>query len=169
MGMYMLSLILRQMRQFCLRPIERMVPGGSIAMMLSSCEKAVLLRIPGQVGVDPGSQWAGGGADDTLRRKDSVCAGDTNASDAFDASTEWDVFAQNDASGLGSHTTNCDGSGGGRSTNVIINEVDSDTPGSDAAEFVELYDGGTGNTDSGRSGHRLFEWLGRCFLSYPSI
>lgn len=31
-------------------------------------------------------------------------------------------------------------------TDVIINEVDSDTPGADSAEFVELYDGGTGNT-----------------------
>ncbi|HJR90780.1 MAG TPA: DNA/RNA non-specific endonuclease [Aeromicrobium sp.] len=31
-------------------------------------------------------------------------------------------------------------------TNVIINEVDSDTPDADVAEFVELYDGGAGNT-----------------------
>ncbi|HKZ55875.1 MAG TPA: Ig-like domain-containing protein [Anaerolineales bacterium] len=30
---------------------------------------------------------------------------------------------------------------------MIINEVDSDTPGTDALEFVELYDGGIGNTD----------------------
>ena len=29
---------------------------------------------------------------------------------------------------------------------VIINEIDSDTPGTDALEFVELYDGGAGNT-----------------------
>ena len=29
---------------------------------------------------------------------------------------------------------------------IIINELDADTPGSDAAEFVELYDGGAGNT-----------------------
>jgi endonuclease G len=29
---------------------------------------------------------------------------------------------------------------------VIINEADADTPGTDAAEFVELYDGGAGNT-----------------------
>jgi hypothetical protein len=29
---------------------------------------------------------------------------------------------------------------------VIINEVDCDTPGSDLAEFVELFDGGVGNT-----------------------
>jgi len=31
-------------------------------------------------------------------------------------------------------------------TNIIINEVDADTPGTDALEFIELYDGGTGNT-----------------------
>ena len=30
--------------------------------------------------------------------------------------------------------------------NVVINEVDSDQVGTDTAEFVELYDGGTGNT-----------------------
>lgn len=30
---------------------------------------------------------------------------------------------------------------------VLINELDADTPGSDAAEFIELYDGGAGNTD----------------------
>ena len=29
---------------------------------------------------------------------------------------------------------------------VLINEVDSDTAGTDAAEFIELYDGGAGNT-----------------------
>jgi predicted extracellular nuclease len=31
-------------------------------------------------------------------------------------------------------------------SNIIINEIDSDTPGTDVAEFVELYDGGVGNT-----------------------
>ena len=31
-------------------------------------------------------------------------------------------------------------------SNIIINEVDSDTPGADVAEFIELYDGGVGNT-----------------------
>lgn len=29
--------------------------------------------------------------------------------------------------------------------NIVINEIDADTPGDDAAEFVELYDGGVGN------------------------
>src|SRR6185369_10225897 len=31
-------------------------------------------------------------------------------------------------------------------TNVIINEIDADTPGTDTAEFIELYDGAVGNT-----------------------
>lgn len=31
-------------------------------------------------------------------------------------------------------------------TNVVINEIDADTPGADTAEFIELYDGGVGNT-----------------------
>ena len=99
----------------------------------------------GQVGVDPGSEWTGGGQDDTLRRGDSICAGDTDPSDAFDASTEWVTFPINTFDGFGSHSAAC-GGGGGPSTNVIINEVDSDTPGTDIAEFVELYDGGAGNT-----------------------
>ena len=34
----------------------------------------------------------------------------------------------------------------GDATTLVINEVDADTPGTDIAEFVELYDGGTGNT-----------------------
>ncbi len=31
-------------------------------------------------------------------------------------------------------------------SNIIINEIDVDTPGTDNAEFIELYDGGVGNT-----------------------
>ncbi|NND01186.1 MAG: hypothetical protein HKN91_00225, partial [Acidimicrobiia bacterium] len=31
-------------------------------------------------------------------------------------------------------------------SDIVINEVDADTEGTDSAEFVELYDGGTGNT-----------------------
>ncbi len=30
--------------------------------------------------------------------------------------------------------------------NIIINELDSDTPSTDMLEFIELYDGGVGNT-----------------------
>ncbi len=44
-------------------------------------------------------------------------------------------------------TTNVSGVLTVNAPNVMINEVDADTPGSDAAEFIELYDGGVGNTD----------------------
>ena len=66
----------------------------------------------GQVGTDPGSQWPGGGADDTLRRTSSVCAGDTDETDPFDASVEWLSFPQNTFDGLGAHTADCATSGG---------------------------------------------------------
>ena len=61
----------------------------------------------GQIGFDPGSEWGTGltsTADNTLRRKGTISAGDTNGSDAFDPSIEWDGFATNTFDGLGSHT-----------------------------------------------------------------
>ena len=61
-------------------------------------DDAVLLRHNGavvdafgQVGFDPGSEWGSGltsTADNTLRRKADVCAGDTNETDVFDPSVE---------------------------------------------------------------------------------
>ena len=39
-----------------------------------------------------------------------------------------------------------DGSAPNPAPTIVINEVDADTEGSDSAEFVELYDGGVGNT-----------------------
>ncbi|HLA98464.1 MAG TPA: lamin tail domain-containing protein, partial [Anaerolineales bacterium] len=94
----------------------------------------------GQVGVDPGSEWAGGGQDDTLRRAETVCAGDTNPNDAFDASTEWVVFANNTFSGLGAHTADCDGT---TTAEPKINEFSASTTGTDV-EYVEIF--GTPNT-----------------------
>ncbi|ACB53973.1 hypothetical protein cce_4625 [Crocosphaera subtropica ATCC 51142] len=47
---------------------------------------------------------------------------------------------------LGSANTPTSATTGGSVANVIINEIDSDTPGTDSVEFIELYDGGVGNT-----------------------
>ncbi len=66
----------------------------------------------GQAGIDPGSQWGSGltsTADNTLRRKIDVCAGDTGTSDAFDPALEWDGFANNTFDGLGAHLQTCTG------------------------------------------------------------
>ena len=50
---------------------------------------------------------------------------------------------------------------------LIINEVDADTPGTDAAEFVEIYDGGTGNTSL--DGFAMVFYNGSNDLSYGSV
>jgi predicted extracellular nuclease len=65
----------------------------------------------GQVGFDPGTEWGSGltsTADNTLRRKSSVEAGDANFGDAFDPAAQWDGFATDTFGGLGSHTTGGD-------------------------------------------------------------
>ena len=95
----------------------------------------------GQVGVDPGTEWAGGGVDDTLRRNANICAGDTNPSDAFDASVEWTTFANGTFDGLGAHTANC---GTTTTAEPKINEFSASTTGTDV-EYVEFF--GDPNTD----------------------
>jgi predicted extracellular nuclease len=73
-----------------------------------------ILDAIGQVGVDPGTEWGSGDtstADNTLRRKADVCAGDTDAADAFDPSLGWDGFPIDTFNGLGAHTANCGGPG----------------------------------------------------------
>ena len=60
----------------------------------------------GRVGVDPGTEWGTGPtstADNTLRRKTAITAGDTIPNDAFAPSTEWDGVATDLIGGLGSH------------------------------------------------------------------
>jgi hypothetical protein len=66
-----------------------------------------VLDVIGQVGLDPGTEWGTGltsTADNTLRRKATITAGDTNGADAFDPAVEWDGFATNTFDRLGSHT-----------------------------------------------------------------
>jgi predicted extracellular nuclease len=62
----------------------------------------------GQRGFDPGTQWGSGltsTADNTLRRKPTIHAGDTNTSDVFDPAVEWNGFANDTFDGLGFHST----------------------------------------------------------------
>ena len=60
----------------------------------------------GQAGFNPGIEWGTGltsTADNTLRRKGSIEAGDTTETDVFDPSVQWNGFANNTFGGLGSH------------------------------------------------------------------
>ncbi len=63
-----------------------------------------IIDVIGQIGFDPGTEWGTGvtsTADNTLRRKLAVTAGDPTGSDPFDPSVEWDGFATNTFDGLG--------------------------------------------------------------------
>ncbi len=138
---------------------------GDDAVVLS--KGSVIIDVIGQIGTDPGSEWGTGltsTADNTLRRKATVCVGDPDGSNAFDPSVEWDGYATNTFDGLGSHTATC-GTVEPPPT-ILINEVDSDTPSTDVLEFVELYDGGVGN--SALDGLVVVFYNGSNDLSYAS-
>lgn len=69
-----------------------------------------VLDVIGQIGLDPGAEWGTGltsTADNTLRRKATVCAGDPNGGDAFNPAAQWDGFATDTFGGLGAHTATC--------------------------------------------------------------
>ncbi|MGC1207396.1 MAG: ExeM/NucH family extracellular endonuclease [Ornithinimicrobium sp.] len=99
----------------------------------------------GQVGVDPGNAWTGGGVsaqNQTLRRAGSVCAGDIDPSDAFDPSLEWVQFPEDTFGGLGAHTNDC--STTPSPSSARINEFSASTTGPDV-EYLEVY--ADGDTD----------------------
>ena len=64
------------------------------------------LDVIGQIGFDPGTEWGSGlasTADNTLRRKAGIEAGDPNGSDVFTPTTEWDGFTTDTFQALGAH------------------------------------------------------------------
>ncbi|HET9602159.1 MAG TPA: ExeM/NucH family extracellular endonuclease [Acidimicrobiales bacterium] len=66
----------------------------------------VVIDSIGQAGVDPGTEWGAGltsTADNTVRRKAAIEAGDPTPTDAFDPALEWDGFATATFDGLGAH------------------------------------------------------------------
>ncbi len=65
----------------------------------------------GQIGYDPGSEWGSGDCstqNNTIRRKCGLVTGDTNGSDAFVPSVEWEGFTQDTFTGLGTHVYLCE-------------------------------------------------------------
>jgi len=97
----------------------------------------------GQIGFDPGTQWGSeliSTADNTLRRKSSICTGDPDGNNPFDPSIEWEGYATNTFEGLGAHTVSCDLG----PLEPKINEFSASTTSTDV-EYVEIF--GDPNTD----------------------
>jgi hypothetical protein len=83
---------------------------GDDAVALYKISTAAFVDVIGQIGNDPGSEWGSGltsTADNTIRRKNTIVAGDADGSNAFDPSIEWDGYATDDVSGLGTHAMTC--------------------------------------------------------------
>ena len=121
--------------------------GNDAIVLKKGGTSGTIIDVIGQVGFDPGTEWGTGDAstqNNTLRRKNSFITGDADPFDVFEPSIEWDGFPENTFDGFGTY---------GEipppqpNTNIVINEIDADTAGSDDMEFIELYDGGIGNTD----------------------
>lgn len=83
---------------------------GDDAFALRRAADASLVDVIGQIGFRPVPAWGTAPTttiNATLRRKASVCDGDTDGSDAFDPAIEWDGFAQDALDGLGAHLSDC--------------------------------------------------------------
>ena len=135
---------------------------GDDAVLLR--KDTVVIDSIGQRGSDPGTEWGTGltsTADNTLRRKATVEAGDTNDSDAFDPALEWDGFATDTVDGLG-----CAGSSGcappppppppfgacGDGTETSIHDIQSTGPASPLAGSVRVIEGVVVGDFQGASG-----------------
>jgi len=124
---------------------------GNDALVLR--KGTTFLDVIGQVGVDPGTEWGTGltsTANNTLRRKAAVCAGDPDGSNAFDPSIEWDGYAEDTFSGLGAHTSDC--LVPPAPADPKINEFSASTTGTDV-EYVEVY----GDPSSDYSAYTVLE------------
>lgn len=89
--------------------------------------------IIGQIGLDPGTEWGTGldsTQDNTISRKSTVCAGDTNGANAFIPAAEWTGSAIDTFSGLGSHTASCS------AATPTVNLSVSATTGTEAGQTV---------------------------------
>lgn len=85
----------------------------------------------GTIGVDPGTEWGAGlvsTADNSLRRKGTISSGDTNPFDFFDPALEWEGFATDTFTGLGSAL----GTGGPGVPLVSVTAVDATASEADA-------------------------------------
>ena len=114
----------------------------------------------GDVGFDPGTEWGGATADNTIRRKNTVCVGDATIDDEFVPANEWDIFPNNTFGGLGSHAADCvlgpvlgiadiAGAEGDSGTRTLIVTVSLSVPAPAGGVTFTVSDAGTGTATPG--------------------
>ena len=114
--------------------------GDDALILYNGTDTVDVIGVPG---VDPGSSWAvgtGSTANHTLVRKDSVTGGSTNWTTG---ATEWDVYASNTWTYVGSHSSSCIASNVDVTFQVDMNNV--------TASYTNVYVSGTINGWSGNS------------------
>ena len=110
----------------------------------------VVIDVIGQVGFDPGSEWGSGDTstkDNTIRRQPSVCQGDTDETDAFDPSLEWDGFPKDTFDGLGAHTVGC-----APAADLFLSEY---VEGGYYNKAIEIYNGTGAAVNLGAGGYAI--------------
>ncbi len=83
---------------------------GDDALLLRKISTSTVIDSIGQVGTDPGTKWGIEPittVEHTLTRKETICEGDPNGYNFFNPSDEWNGYAQDDFTHIGSHVTNC--------------------------------------------------------------
>jgi len=118
---------------------------------------SVNIDIIGKIGQDPGTEWGSGvtsTADNTLVRKNTILGGDSNGADDFDPSNEWNGYAQDNISDLGSHTMICPTgtstitAGAGSEPATISSLIDTQGEAVLNFDFTVTDDGSTPATDA---------------------
>ena len=105
--------------------------GNDALILYNGTDTVDVIGVPG---VDPGSSWAvgtGSTLNHTLVRKDSVNGGSTNWTTG---AMQWDVYAQNTWTYIGSHSGNCTAS------NVFDTIVVFDTTYIDVFDTIAVFD-----------------------------
>lgn len=85
-----------------------------------------VIDVIGQIGINPGTEWGVGDAstaDNTLRRKQTVQAGDPDGADSFDPASQWLGYPSDTFDGLGTHAITGEGPGTNTSPSAVDDRV----------------------------------------------
>ncbi len=113
---------------------------GDDAVALKRVSDDLLRGRDWSVGFDPGTFWGTEPittVEHTLTRKETICEGDPDGSNAFDPAEEWDGYPQDTFTYLGSHTASC-GPQEIFPTELFISEY---IEGSSNNKALEIYNG----------------------------